>query len=83
MKLGEDKIWVCLLSFDEESVYFKVSIQKLKGQDIQNCNLPVALCGCETWSMTPREERKLRVSENRVLRSIFGPMRDDVIGEWT
>jgi len=39
--------------------------------------LPVVLCGCETWSLTLREERRLRVSENRVLR-IFGPKRDEV-----
>ena len=36
----------------------------------------------ETWSLTLREERKLRVFENRVLRRIFGPKRDGVIGEW-
>jgi len=40
--------------------------------------LPVVLYGCETWSLTLREERKLRVSENIVLRRIFGPRRDDV-----
>jgi len=44
--------------------------------------LPVVLYGCETWSLTLREERRLRVFENRVLRRIFGPKRDDVIGEW-
>ena len=38
--------------------------------------------GCETWSLTFREERRLRVSENRVLRRIFGPKRDEVTGEW-
>jgi hypothetical protein len=43
---------------------------------------PVVLCGCETWSFTLRGERKLRVFENRVLRRIFGPMRDEVTGEW-
>ena len=43
--------------------------------------LPVVLCGCETWSLTLREERKLRVFENMVLR-IFGPRRDEVMGEW-
>jgi hypothetical protein len=37
--------------------------------------------GCETWSLTLREERKLRVFENRVLRRIFGPKRDKVTGE--
>jgi hypothetical protein len=41
----------------------------------------VVLYGCETWSLTVREEHKLRVFENRVLR-IFGPKRDGVTGEW-
>jgi hypothetical protein len=44
--------------------------------------LPVVLYGCETWSLTLREEHRLRVFENRVLRRIFGPKRDAVMGEW-
>jgi hypothetical protein len=44
--------------------------------------LPVVLYGCETWSLTLREEHILRVFENRVLRRIFGPKRDEVTGEW-
>jgi hypothetical protein len=44
--------------------------------------LSMALCGCETWSLTLREEHRLRVFENRVLRRIFGPKRDEVTGEW-
>ena len=44
--------------------------------------LPVVLYGCETWSLTLREERKLRVFENRVLRLVFGPKKDEVRGEW-
>jgi hypothetical protein len=44
--------------------------------------LPVVLYGCETWSLTLREEHRLRVFENRVLRKIFGPKRDEVTGEW-
>jgi len=40
------------------------------------------LYGCEAWSLTLREERKLRVFENMVLRRIFGPRRDEVTGEW-
>jgi hypothetical protein len=40
------------------------------------------LYGRETWSLTLREEHRLRVLENRVLRRIFGPMRDAVTGEW-
>src|SRR5215469_7229982 len=44
--------------------------------------LPVVLYGCETWSLTLREELRLRVFENRVLRRVFGPKRDEVTGEW-
>jgi hypothetical protein len=44
--------------------------------------LPVVLYGCETWSLTSREEHRLRVFENRVLRRIFGSKRDEVIGSW-
>jgi hypothetical protein len=44
--------------------------------------LPVVLYGCETWSVTLREEHRLRVFENRVLRGIFGPTGDEVTGEW-
>jgi hypothetical protein len=45
-------------------------------------NSRIVLYGCESWSFTLREERRLRVFENRVLRRIFGPKRDEVIGEW-
>ena len=44
--------------------------------------MPVVLYGCETWSLTLREEHKLRAFENRVLRGIFGARRDGVTGEW-
>ena len=44
--------------------------------------LPIVLYGCETSSLTLREELRLRVSENRVLRRVFGPKRDEVTGEW-
>jgi len=44
--------------------------------------LPVVFYGCETWSLTLREKRRLRVFENRVLRRIFGPKRDGITGEW-
>ena len=40
------------------------------------------MCGCETWSLTLREELRLRVFENRVLRGIFGAERDEMTGEW-
>jgi hypothetical protein len=44
--------------------------------------LPAVIYGCETLSLTLREEHRLRVFENRVLRRIFGPKRDEVTGEW-
>ena len=44
--------------------------------------LPVVFYGCENWSLTLREEHRLRVFENRVLRRIFGPKRNGVTGEW-
>ena len=44
--------------------------------------LPIVLYGCETLSLTLREERKLRVFENMVLRRISGPRREEVTGEW-
>jgi len=44
--------------------------------------LRVVLYGCETWSLTLRKERKLRLFENMVLRRIFGPRREEVTGEW-
>jgi hypothetical protein len=44
--------------------------------------LPVVLYGRETWSLTLREEHRLRVFENRVLRRIFGPKRGEMTGDW-
>jgi hypothetical protein len=44
--------------------------------------VPVVLYGCETWSLPLREEQRLRVFENRVLRRIFGPKRAQVTGKW-
>jgi hypothetical protein len=44
--------------------------------------MPVVLYGYETWSLVLRDEHGLRVFENRVLRRIFGPHRDEVTGEW-
>jgi hypothetical protein len=44
--------------------------------------LPVVLYGCETWSLALREEHRLRVSENRMLRIISGSKRDEVMGDW-
>ena len=56
--------------------------KKLKIKIYRNIILPVVLYGCETWSLTLTEERRLRVFENRVLRRVFGPKRDEVTEEW-
>ena len=70
------------------------SVQKLFSSSLLSKNLkikillyrtiifPVVFYGCETWSLTLREEHRLRVFENRVLRRIFGPKREGVTGEW-
>ena len=68
------------------------SVQKLLSSRLLSKNLkikiyrtiilPVVLYGCESWSLTLREERRLQVFENGVLRRIFGPKRDEVTGEW-
>ena len=50
--------------------------KNLKDKIYKTIILPVVLYGCETWSLTLREERRLRVFENRILRRIFGPKRD-------
>jgi len=61
-----------------KTVYFK-------DQDIyiyRTIVLHVVLYGCETWSLTLREERKLRAFKNKALRRMFGSRRDEVTGEW-
>jgi hypothetical protein len=65
----------CLLSYHLLSITVKVKIYK-------TIILPIVLRGCETWSLTLREEHRLRVFENRVLRRIFGTKRDEITGEW-
>ena len=69
-----------MLSFGAKSFVFQVAVQKLKDQDYRTIILPVVLYGCETWLLTLREEHKLRVFENRVLRRVFGPKRDELTG---
>ena len=56
--------------------------RKLKIKICRTITFPVVLYGYENWSLTLREERKLRAFENMVLRRIFGPRRDEVTGEW-
>jgi len=57
------------------SKYLKISIYR-------TINLPAVLYGCETWLLTLREEHRLGVFENTVLKRIFGPKRDEVTREW-
>jgi len=56
--------------------------KNLKIKKYRTTIFSVVVYGCETWSLTLREERRLRVFENRVTRRIFGPKRDKVTGEW-
>jgi len=63
-------------------LYSSLLSKNLKIKAYRTIILPVVLCGCETWSLTLREERRFRVFENRVLRRIFGSRRDEVIWEW-
>jgi len=65
----------CLLSSSLLSKNVKIKICK-------TIILPAVLYGCESWSLTLKEERRLRVFENLVLRKIFGSKRDEVIWEW-
>jgi len=63
-------------------LYSRLLSKNLKIKIYRTIILHVVLFGCETWSLTLREERKLRVFENMVLRGIFGPRRGEVTGEW-
>jgi len=71
-----------LILFGAESSVIQVAVQNLKIKLYRTIILPVVLYGCETWSLTLREERRLRVFEKRVLRIVFGSKRDEVTGEW-
>ena len=68
--------------FDLVLLYLLLLLLLLKIKIYRTIILPVVLYGCETWLLILREERKLMVFENMVLRRIFGPRREDVTGEW-
>jgi len=76
------------VSLSTDNITFSVSTDgvtkrdKSKGTFIPLQAMMWLLYGCETWSLALREERRLRVFENRVLRRIFGAKRDGVTGEW-
>ena len=63
-------------------VYFSFLSKSIKIKMYRAIILFVVLYGCETWSLTFWEERRLRLFENGVLGRIFGPKRDEVTGEW-
>jgi len=63
------------------NIEFCTNTTLLKIKICRTIIVPVVLDGCETWSLTLREERKLRVFENMMLRRIFGPRKDEVKGE--
>jgi hypothetical protein len=69
-----------LLPFGSEPSILPPAVYKLK--IYKTIILPVVFYVSEIWSLTLREEHKLMVFENRVLRRIFGPKRDEVMGEW-
>ena len=67
---------------DKSIFYYDPNVRNMVCMEVSIYYLfSVALSWCETWSLTLRDERRLRVSENRVLRTVFGPKRDEVTGE--
>ena len=66
----------------EKILSFRLLSKKLKVKTCKTIILPVLLYGCETWSLTLRQEHRLRVFENKVLRKIFGAKKDKITGEW-
>jgi len=63
-------------------MFYSFLPKNIKTKIYRSTILPLVLYGCETWSLTLREERRLRVFENRVLRRLFGPKRTEVTGKW-
>jgi hypothetical protein len=63
-------------------LFSRLLSKNLKIKIYRTIILPIVLYGCETWSLTLREKRQLKVFENMVLRRIFGPRKDGVTGEW-
>jgi len=75
-------IYIYIYIYIYTHVSSRLLSKNLKIKVYRNIILPVVLHGYKTWSLTLREERRLRVFENRVLRRIFGPKRDEVTREW-
>jgi hypothetical protein len=77
MKLGN----TCYHSV-QNLLFCRLLSKNLKIKIYRTIILPVVLYGCEIWLLTLREERRLRLFENRFLRRIFGPKCDEMTGEW-
>jgi hypothetical protein len=71
-----------LLSLSAEFFVFQFLSKNVKIKTYRTINLPVVLYGFETLSLTLREECKLKLFENKVLRRIFGSKKEEVTGEW-
>ena len=71
-----------LLLFGAECLSSSLLSKNIKVEIYRTIILPFVLYGCETWSPKVSMEHRLRVLRNRVLRKIFGPTRDEVMGEW-
>ena len=69
-----------MLLFGAVSLSSSLLSKNLKIKIYRTIIFPIFLYGCETWSLILREERRLRVFENRVLKRVFGPKRDEVTG---
>ena len=66
----------------EKMLSSRLISKKLKVNAYKTIVLPGVLYGCETWSLTTKEEHRLKVFENKILRKIFGAKRDEITGEW-
>jgi hypothetical protein len=80
-RLRADKIWGMLVTIQFSLLSSSLLFRNIKVKIYKTMIFPVVLYGCETWSLTLTEEHRLRVFENRGLRSIFGPKKDEVMGK--
>ena len=71
-----------MLLFTEKILSSRLLSKKLKVKTYKTVIPPVVLYGCETWTLTLKEEHRLRMFENKVLRKIFGTKKDEIAGEW-
>jgi hypothetical protein len=81
-KSREGKFWECLLPFISECHASHPLSINLKIKMYKTIILPAVLHRCQTWSLTLREKYVLSVFENRALKRIFGPKREEVAGDW-